>query len=199
MRGAKNADEFILNNPNWQEALILLRDVFLSTGMEETIKWGVPVYTFKGKNVTGMACFKSYIGIWFYQGALLSDKAQKLVNAQEGITKALRQWRFTSLDGVITEAETIREYVIESIENVRRGIEIKPEKDIPLQIPQELAEVFDSDPPLKQSFDKLTLSKRRDYAGYIQNAKRMETKMARLEKIILMMRRGEGLNDKYNK
>ena len=89
MKGAKNAEEFILSNPQWQEALILLRDIFLSTGMEETIKWGVPVYTFEGKNVAGMACFKSYIGIWFYQGALLADKAQKLVNAQEGITKAL--------------------------------------------------------------------------------------------------------------
>ena len=110
MKGAKNAEEFILSNPQWQEALILLRDIFLSTGMEETIKWGVPVYTFEGKNVTGMACFKSYIGIWFYQGALLADKTQKLVNAQEGVTKALRQWRFSSIDEVIPEAETIREH-----------------------------------------------------------------------------------------
>jgi uncharacterized protein YdeI (YjbR/CyaY-like superfamily) len=199
MKGAKNAEEFILSNPQWQEALILLRDIFLSTGMEETIKWGVPVYTFEGKNVAGMACFKSYIGIWFYQGALLADKAQKLVNAQEGITKALRQWRFSSIDEVIPEAETIREYVLESIENVRNGIEIKPEKNIPLSYLRNLANALENEPAIKQSFDALSLSKRRDYAEYISSAKRMETKMARLEKILPMICRGEGLHDKYNK
>jgi uncharacterized protein YdeI (YjbR/CyaY-like superfamily) len=199
MKGAKNAEEFILSNPQWQEALILLRDIFLSTGMEETIKWGVPVYTSESKNVAGMACFKSYIGIWFYQGALLADKAQKLVNAQEGITKALRQWRFASIDEVITQSETIGEYVIESIENIRKGKEIKPEKYIPLMIPQELEDALENEPTIKQSFDALSLSKRRDYAEYIQNAKRMETKMARLEKTLPMISQGNGLYDKYNK
>jgi uncharacterized protein YdeI (YjbR/CyaY-like superfamily) len=199
MKGAKNAEEFILSNPQWQEALILLRDIFLSTGMEETIKWGVPVYTFEGKNVAGMACFKSYIGIWFYQGALLADKTQKLVNAQEGITKALRQWRFSSIDEVIPEAETIRDYVLESIENFKKGVEIKPEKNLALELPQELGDALRNVPTIKQSFDALSISKRRDYAEYISSAKRMETKMARLEKILPMISRGEGLHDKYNK
>jgi uncharacterized protein YdeI (YjbR/CyaY-like superfamily) len=199
MKGAKSADEFILSNPNWEEALILLRDIFLSARLDETIKWGVPVYTFEGKNVAGMACFKSYLGIWFYQGALLTDKARKLVNAQEKITKALRQWRFSSIDEVIAEAETISNYVEESIENVRNGIEIKPEKDIPLQLPEELADILKNEPSLRENFDALTLSKRRDFAEYINSAKRIETKMARMEKIIPMIRRREGLNDKYIK
>jgi uncharacterized protein YdeI (YjbR/CyaY-like superfamily) len=199
MKGAKSADEFILSNPNWEEALILLRDIFLSARLDETIKWGVPVYTFEGKNVAGMACFKSYLGIWFYQGALLTDKARKLVNAQEKITKALRQWRFSSIDEVIAEAETISNYVEESIENVRNGIEIKPEKDIPLQLPEELVDILKNEPSLRENFDALTLSKRRDFAEYINSAKRIETKMARMEKIIPMIRRREGLNDKYIK
>jgi uncharacterized protein YdeI (YjbR/CyaY-like superfamily) len=199
MKGAKSADEFILSNPNWEEALILLRDIFLSARLDETIKWGVPVYTFEGKNVAGMACFKSYLGIWFYQGALLTDKARKLVNAQEKITKALRQWRFSSIDEVIAEAETISNYVEESIENVRNGIEIKPEKDIPLQLPEVLADILKNEPSLRENFDALTLSKRRDFAEYINSAKRIETKMARMEKIIPMIRRREGLNDKYIK
>jgi uncharacterized protein YdeI (YjbR/CyaY-like superfamily) len=199
MKGAKSADEFILSNPNWEEALILLRDIFLSARLDETIKWGVPVYTFEGKNVAGMACFKSYLGIWFYQGALLTDKARKLVNAQEKITKVLRQWRFSSIDEVIAEAETISNYVEESIENVRNGIEIKPEKDIPLQLPEVLADILKNEPSLRENFDALTLSKRRDFAEYIKSAKRIETKMARMEKIIPMIRRREGLNDKYIK
>jgi uncharacterized protein YdeI (YjbR/CyaY-like superfamily) len=38
----------------------------------------------------GIGGFKSYFGLWFHQGALLTDKAGVLINAQEGRTKALR-------------------------------------------------------------------------------------------------------------
>ncbi|MBK7633096.1 MAG: hypothetical protein IPJ13_01585 [Saprospiraceae bacterium] len=46
--------------------------------------------------MVGLAAFKSYTGIWFFQGGLLDDKQQFLMNAQEGKTKAMRQWRFFS-------------------------------------------------------------------------------------------------------
>lgn len=199
MKGAKNVEEFIMNYPEWQESLILLRDIFLSAGLEETIKWGVPVYVSKGKNVAGMACFKSYMGIWFYQGALLADKHNKLINAQEGVTKALRQWRFTSTDEVAKEIELIRKYTLESIDNFKKGKEKKPDKDIPLQLPPELAAELENSAELKQKFEALTLTNRRDYAEHIETAKRAETKAARLEKIIPMIMRGEGLHDKYKK
>lgn len=199
MKGFKNAEEFILSNPQWQEALILLREIFLSGGMEETIKWGVPVYMAEGKNITGMACFKSYVGIWFYQGALLNDKANKLVSAQEGKTKALRQWRFTSVDEINRDYEIICQYVNESIENTKKGLGIKPERNIPLQLPDELAEVLENDLSLKQVFDSMSISKKRDYAEFIASAKKTETKMARMEKIIPLIRQAKGLYDKYNK
>ena len=96
MKSSGTADDFILNSGKWQKALTLLRDIFLATQLNETKKWGAPVYTMEGKNIAGMAASKSYVTIWFYQGALLKDKEKKLINAQEGITKALRQWRFSS-------------------------------------------------------------------------------------------------------
>lgn len=86
MKGAKTAEEYILSHPEWQNELIELRKIMLSCKLDETIKWGVPVYTFRGKNLTGLAAFKNYTGIWFYQGVLLQDKAAKLINAQEGLT-----------------------------------------------------------------------------------------------------------------
>ena len=66
----------------------------LSSEMEETVKWGMPVYMVDGEIVTGLGSFKSYAGIWFYQGALLKDKHKKLINAQENKTNAMRQMRF---------------------------------------------------------------------------------------------------------
>ena len=37
--------------------------------------------------------FKEYFGIWFFQGGTLVDELKVLTNAQEGKTKAMRQWR----------------------------------------------------------------------------------------------------------
>lgn len=177
----------------------LLRDVILSTGLKESIKWGAPVYTYETKNIAGMAAFKSYAGIWFYQGALLEDKGKKLISANEGVTKALRQWRFNSIKEIQDELNTIREYLAEAILNQKQGKVIKPAIDKPLLIPEKLLELFKSNPELKQCFELLSLSRKRDFAEYISEAKRLETKLKRLDKIVPMILKGIGLNDKYLK
>jgi uncharacterized protein YdeI (YjbR/CyaY-like superfamily) len=45
MKRYASANEFIAQHTRWQEILTALRRVLLSSGLEETIKWGVPVYT----------------------------------------------------------------------------------------------------------------------------------------------------------
>ncbi len=199
MKGARNAEEFILENPGWQRELITLREIFLSTGLEETIKWGIPVYTNGADNVAGMAAFKSYVGIWFYQGALLKDETGKLIVAQEGVTKALRQWRFDSYEEIENGRDTIIAFVKESVDNFAKGKIIKPSRGSELVLPEDLNARLDADPSLKMAFENLSLSRRRDYVEHIATAKREETRNARLEKIIPMILRGEGLNDKYNR
>ncbi|GAP69635.1 uncharacterized conserved protein YdeI, YjbR/CyaY-like superfamily, DUF1801 family [Bacteroidales bacterium 6E] len=199
MKGARNAEEFILENPGWQRELITLREIFLSTGLEETIKWGIPVYTNGTDNVAGMAAFKSYVGIWFYQGALLKDETGKLIVAQEGVTKAIRQWRFESYEEIENGRDTIIAFVKESVDNFAKGKIIKPSRGSELVLPEDLNARLDADPSLKMAFENLSLSRRRDYAEHIATAKREETRNARLEKIIPMILRGEGLNDKYNR
>ncbi len=199
MKGAKNAEEFILENQLWQKELITLREIFLSAGLTETIKWGIPVYTNGSDNVAGMASFKSYVGIWFYQGALLNDKDGKLIVAQEGITKALRQWRFESFEEIENEREQILAFVKESVENFAMGKIIKPSRGNDLELPEDLKEKLDTDPTLRLAFENLTLSRRRDFVEHISTAKREDTRNARLKKIIPTILRGEGLNDKYNR
>jgi uncharacterized protein YdeI (YjbR/CyaY-like superfamily) len=199
MKGARTAEEFILDNPGWKDELTLLRSVFLSAKVEETIKWGIPVYVSHGSNITGMAAFKSYVGIWFYQGALLDDYAGKLINAQEGVTKALRQWRFTSLKEIEESQVVIVDYVQQAIQNQEEGKAIKSAKNKPLILPLELQQALSRDESLRLGFEALSLSKRRDFAGHVESAKRAETRFARLQKIIPMILRGEGLNDKYLK
>ena len=97
MKRYKSVDDYIAGAEHWQVELIRLREILQSTKLEETVKWGAPCYTHNGKMVVGLGAFKSYVGLWFHQGALLSDPEKVLINAQEGKTKALRQWRFSSL------------------------------------------------------------------------------------------------------
>lgn len=197
MKRLKTPEEYIANNKDWQQALILLRDILLDTQMTETIKWGVPVYTIEGKNIVGIAGFKSYAGLWFFQGALLKDKKRKLINAQSGKTKALRQWRFNSVKEIEKESKTIKLYLEEAILNQKQGKEIKPERKKPLEIPKELNAILKKDKKVKECFHSLSLPKQRDYCDYISEVKRESTKISRLEKIVPMILNRIGLNDKY--
>ncbi len=199
MKGLENAQAYINSCGPWAEALSLLRELLLSEGLEETLKWGIPVYCSAGKNVAGMAAFKSYTCLWFYQGALLKDEAVRLINAQEGKTRSLRQWRFQSADDIRKEGLLIRGYIAEAIRNAVNGDEIRPARNTPLEIPARLTACFDKDPLLKEAFDTLSLSAKRDYCEYIAAAKREKTGIERIGKIIPMILRGEGLNDRYKR
>lgn len=197
MQLKKTVEVFIEKQDIWQEPLLKFRDILLKTELEETIKWGVPVYTHKGKHVVGMSAFKSYVGLWFFQGAFLKDSKKILINAQEGKTKALRQLRFTSTEEI--DYNVIKEYIAEAIQNQKDGKEIKPDKKNPLIISGELKSVLETDPTLKTTFEQLKPFKQREYAEYISEAKRKETKRKRLDKIIPMIKQKIGLSDKYRK
>ncbi len=194
MKRVKTIDDYISDSPRRQE-LERLRAILQSTELEECIKWGGPCYTVGGRNVVGLGAFKSYFGLWFYQGALLADKADVLVNAQEGKTKALRQWRMMSMDDI--DEKKIRRYLKEAISLAKEGREIAPDRNKPLAVPAELSKALREDKAAGAAFKMLTQGQKREYAEHIAEAKRADTKERRLEKILPMIKAGKGLNDKY--
>lgn len=199
MRQGTTVDEYILVDEQWQKELLLIRSILLETEFVETIKWGVPVYTINAKNVLGIAAFKNYVGIWFYQGVFLKDEQNKLFNAQEGKTKALRQWRFANLIEIEENISIIKIYIEEAIENQKQGKELKVIRKTELLLPFEMTELFSKNTVLKKSFESLTKGKQREYVEYVSSAKRDATRLSRLEKITPMILNGIGLNDKYRK
>ncbi len=62
---------------------------------------------------------KNYFTLWFFNGVFLKDEGGFLVNAPEGVTKSLRQWRFTSKEKL--NEKLILEYIYEAIENEKNG------------------------------------------------------------------------------
>ena len=164
--------------------------------MKEDIKWGIPAYIHKGKNILGLSAFKNYCGIWFHQGVFLEDEAKVLTNAQKDKTRGLRQMRFNSYNDIDTEL--VKLYVLEAMANSEAGVEIKPKRNTsPVIIPDQLNKEFLNSPKLKMLFAEFTISKQREFCEYISSAKRETTKLTRLEKIKPMILNGIGLNDKY--
>jgi uncharacterized protein YdeI (YjbR/CyaY-like superfamily) len=181
-------------NGLWIEELALLRAILVKTPLEVATKWGGDVYSFKGKNVVGIAGFKNYLTIWFFNGVFLQDPKKVLVNAQDVVTKALRQWRFYSKDDI--DEKLILTYTNEAIENEKLGKKlaaVKKETIFSDFFQKELG----ADLELKKGFEKLTPGRQREYVEHIETAKREETKIARMEKIKPMIFSGLGLHDKY--
>jgi uncharacterized protein YdeI (YjbR/CyaY-like superfamily) len=178
----------------WTNEIEALKAILVKTQLVETVKWGAPVYTYNGKNVVGIAGFKNYFTLWFYKGVFLKDEAAKLVNAQDGKTKSLRQWRFESGDDL--NEKLILQYVKEAIEIEKAGLAVKPEKKSNA-IPELLQHALNENEELNVAFSKLTPGKQREYSEYVTEAKQEKTKLSRLDKIIPLITDGKGLNDKY--
>ena len=195
MKRYKTVDEFLSGATAWKPELTKLRDILRKTGLSEEVKWGAPCYTHKGKNVVGIGGFKSYFGLWFHQGALLKDDAKVLVNAQEGKTKALRQWRMSSPKEI--KPAVIRRYVKEAMGLVEAGRAIKADRKKPVVVPEELTKAMRRTKGATAAFRELRPGCQREYAEYVAEAKRDETKQRRITKILPMILQGAGLNDRY--
>ena len=178
----------------WGEELALLRSIIEQTELVATTKWGGEIYTLNDKNVLGIGGFKSYFGIWFMNGVFLKDEAQVLVNANEGVTKGLRQWRFKSADEV--NEKLLLHYIREAIENERAGISIKPEKKEAMKC-DFFENELQKDKALQTAFEMFSPYKQKEFWEYMATAKQEKTKITRLEKIKPMILEHRGLNDKY--
>lgn len=98
---------------SWSVELEELRCIITESGLKETTKWGMPVFTFNDKNIIGIAGFKNFFTIWFFKGVQMTDPQKVLINAQEGTTKSMRQWRFTSKEQI--DKELLISYIKEAI------------------------------------------------------------------------------------
>ncbi|TXF89202.1 hypothetical protein FUA23_11870 [Neolewinella aurantiaca] len=191
-------EDYLANAPDhYRAGLTAMREVLLSFDLEESIKWNIPVYGYGKKNVASLFYAKAYLGVWFGQGALLSDPDGILVNASPGKTVSQRQLRFASQEEV--DPELLRGFLTEAIQNQKEGLELAPVKAPEAELPPALLEAFRNDPELEQLYSGFTPYKQREFCESINDAKREVTKARRLQKVIEHIREGSGLSDKYRK
>ena len=197
MKTQEKIEAYFEKEQPFREGICLLRELAHKTGLIETYKWGIPVYTIDNKNVLGILAFKHHFGIWFYNGVFLSDPKKVLENAQEGKTKAMRHWKFRTMEDI--DEATVLAYFHEAISNQKKGLVLAPEKNKPISMPPLLKKALNNNQALKANYESLTPYKQREYCEYISQAKQEKTKQSRLEKCIPLLEKGMGLHDKYRK
>lgn len=190
----KLVDRFLNRATKWKDEMILLRELCLESGLIEDYKWMHPCYTLNGKNVVLIHEFKEYCALLFHKGALLKDTHKILIQQTENVQSA-RQIRFTNLQEIKDLKSVIKTYIFEAIEVEKAGLEVKMKKTSEFEMCEEFKIILENNTELNTAFNTLTPGRQRGYLLYFSQAKQSKTQIARIEKSIPKILRGEGLND----
>jgi len=178
----------------WRDELSKLRQVILDCQLTEELKWGVPCYTFQGKNVVLIHSFKNYCAILFIKGALLKDPNGVLIQQTENV-QAGRQIRFTNVQDIVEMETVLKIYIDEAIEVEKSNLKVDYKKPREFMAPEEFQKRLNDVPALWSAFHALTPGRQRAYILYFTGAKQSKTREARVEKYIPQILAGKGLDD----
>lgn len=171
-----------------------MREIALDCGLEEELKWGVPCYTYQGKNIVLIHYFKDYCAFLLFKGALLKDTEDILIQQTENVQSA-RQIRFTSSGQINQMASTLKTYIFEAIEVEKAGLKVDFKKSTDYPAPEEFQTQLDQNAALKSAFEALTPGRQRAYLLYFGAAKQAKTREARIEKYLSQILEGKGMDD----
>lgn len=188
-----SVDSYFNSLQKRQGELKALRTLCLDCGLTEELKWSVPVYTYKGKNIVGINGLKNFCAISFFKGALLQDE-EGILN-KIGRVQAARWIKFTRVSEIVKIERVLKAYIFEAIEVEKAGLKVPKKETSDHTIPEEFQNKLDKLPALKKAFYALTQGRQRAYIFYFSQAKQSKTRAARVEKYIPQILSGKGLED----
>jgi uncharacterized protein YdeI (YjbR/CyaY-like superfamily) len=187
-------EAFLSQTVPWREESKKLRAILLGCGLTEELKWGKPCYAFQDGNVAVIQGFKAYCALLFFKGVLLKDPDGILVKTGEN-TRVGRQIRFTSVREITRLEPVLKAYVQQAIEVEKAGVKVEAPKETALKLPAELQNKLAKNAALKKAFAALTPGRQRAYSFYFSAPKQSQTRESRIEKCLLQILKGRGLND----
>lgn len=178
----------------WKDEFIQLRQIALSCGLDEDLKWGQPCYTLGKSNIVIIHGFKEYCAFLFFKGALLNNDHGLLIKQSDNVQSA-RQIRFTDVGQILENAALLKNIIHESIEVEKAGLKVELKKTEDFAMADEFQYKLDKIPALKTAFEALTPGRQRAYMLHFSQPKQSKTREARVEKYIPQILNGKGLND----
>jgi uncharacterized protein YdeI (YjbR/CyaY-like superfamily) len=168
--------------------------------MNESIKWGMPFFVQEGVILAHMAAFKQHCVFGFW-GPQMKKAMQKSGAHSSGAFGQLS--RITSRKD-LPDDKTLLAHMCEAAELVESGQRTKsierPKKKAasrPVTIPAELSAALKKNKAASKAFELFSPSHRREYAMWIDEAKRPETKEKRVAQAVTWIALGKSRNWKY--
>ena len=162
--------------------------------IEETIKWGVPHFEYKGV-VAGMAAFKRHAAFGFWKRRLLDDPAGFLAGGEQGMGGR----KIFSLAELPPDPVLVR-YIKAAVALNQQGIKVPNagrRKKPPLKPPADLAAALKKNAKAQATYQAFPPSKKREYVEWITEAKQEVTRKRRLADAIAWMAAGKSRHWKY--
>lgn len=162
----------------------------------ETMKWSFPHFDYHGI-MLGMAAFKRHCAIGFWKGELVLSRAAGSNGGMGHFGKV------TSLAELPSDEE-FADYIRKAAQLNRDGVN-KPQTVVrrkgatrlPLELPDSFGLALKKNKKASATFNRLSYSQKREYLEWITEAKREQTREARLKTAIGWLAEGKPRNWKY--
>jgi uncharacterized protein YdeI (YjbR/CyaY-like superfamily) len=167
--------------------------------VQETIKWGMPFFDYKGSTMCNMAGFKEHCTFSFWKAKLMKDPEGILQVAERAAMGNFD--RITSLKDLPSDKILIT-YIKEAARLNEENIKTAPKKKAPvaiLEVPVDFTAALKKNKKAQAVFDNFPPGKRKDYIEWITEAKTEPTKLKRIETAVEWIAEGKGRNWKYEK
>ncbi|MBS1643669.1 MAG: DUF1801 domain-containing protein [Bacteroidetes bacterium] len=167
--------------------------------VEETIKWGMPYFEYKGP-VCGLAAFKKHCSFGFWKGSLLPDPKNLLQHAPNAGMGHLG--KIFALEDLPPEPH-LKNLLLAAVQlneasgNLVHQVPKKKMLRAELPEPEELVALLQQHPSAQLVWTNFAPSHRREYLEWILEAKTAGTREKRLLKTIEQLKGGQSRHAKY--
>ncbi len=195
-------DQYISDAPAFAQPMLTLFREVVHKGcpeVEESIKWGRPMFLYRKKILYGMAAFKAHCGFLFFQPGVRKLLEKEGLKSDEGSGSL---GRITQMADLPSKQDLLR-YVREGRRLMDEGAphtaarKRSTGRKPPLAVPDDLAAALAQNQPAAKAFHKFSPSHRREYIEWITEAKRDETRQQRIAKTLEWLSEGKTRNWKY--
>jgi uncharacterized protein YdeI (YjbR/CyaY-like superfamily) len=162
---------------------------------EETLKWGMPHFLYKGQILAGMAAFKAHATFGFRRG-------REVLGETGAEREAMGQFGRLASIADLPPDDVLRDLVLKAMaltDSATRPARAKAAPKPEPETPPELDAALFANPAARATFDAFPPGCRREYVEWVAEAKRPETRGKRIAQAVEWMAEGKKRNWKYEK
>lgn len=188
------------SQPFAQEILNYLRQTVheFCPEAEETTKWGMPFFTYQGKNLCSAAAFKTHCAFGFWLESEMKTMRDLTAHIEKDSMYSLGKIRsIADLPG----RSQLKECIEEAMQLTEMGVTLKKavSNAAEPEVPKVLQDALAKNIMAAEVFGKASPSFRKEYIVWINDAKTEATAVKRTLQAIEWITEGKGKNWKYER